>query len=122
MKKPVFFNVFRIQMPVGAVTSITHRVTGVLLAVGIPLGIYLFSTSLDGPEGYARVGAFFDAFAVRCAAVVFAWALAHHLLAGLRHMLGDVDIGSRLAPARRSAWAVNLLAVLIAALAAAVWL
>lgn len=122
MKKTMFFNVFQIQMPVGAVTSITHRVTGILLAAGIPIGIYLFSASLEGPDGYARVGAFFDAFGARCLAVLFAWALAHHLLAGLRHMLSDIDIGSRLAAARRSAWAVNVLVVLIALLAAAVWL
>ena len=46
--------------------------------------------------------------------------LAHHLLAGVRHLLSDVDIGSRLAPARRSAWVVNLAAVAIALLAAGV--
>lgn len=36
MQRPVFFNLTQIQLPVGAVTSITHRITGILLAVGIP--------------------------------------------------------------------------------------
>ena len=31
-RRPVFFNLVQIQMPVGALTSITHRVTGILLA------------------------------------------------------------------------------------------
>ena len=30
-RRPVFFNLMQIQMPVGALTSITHRVTGIFL-------------------------------------------------------------------------------------------
>jgi succinate dehydrogenase / fumarate reductase cytochrome b subunit len=37
-------------MPVSALTSIMHRVTGVLLALGIPFGVYLLDRSLQGPE------------------------------------------------------------------------
>lgn len=38
MQRPVFFNLtqIQIQMPVGAVTSICHRTTGILMAGGIP--------------------------------------------------------------------------------------
>jgi hypothetical protein len=32
--RPVFFNPLQIQMPVGALTSITHRVTGIVLVLG----------------------------------------------------------------------------------------
>jgi hypothetical protein len=32
-RRPVFFDLLRIQMPVGALTSISHRLTGVLLAL-----------------------------------------------------------------------------------------
>lgn len=32
-QRPGFFNLAQIQMPVGALTSITHRITGVLLAL-----------------------------------------------------------------------------------------
>ncbi len=49
MRRPVFLNLTQIQMPVGAVTSITHRITGILLAIGIPFGIYLLDLSLQGP-------------------------------------------------------------------------
>ena len=34
--RPVFFNLTQIQMPVGAITSIADRVTGVVLALGLP--------------------------------------------------------------------------------------
>ena len=116
--RPVFFNPLRIQLPVGALTSITHRVTGLILVLGIPLGAYLLELSLRGPEGYARVAALLGAMPSKVAAVVFAWALAHHLLAGVRHLLSDIDVGSRLSPSRRSAWFVNVSGLAIAALAA----
>lgn len=117
--RPVFFNLLQIQLPVGALTSITHRVSGVLLAIGLPLGVYLLDLSLQGPQGYARVGALFGQPLLKACAVALAWALSHHALAGIRHLLSDVDIGSDLHNARRSAWLVNLGGIAIALLAAA---
>ena len=116
--RPVFFNPLRIQLPVGALTSIMHRVTGLVLALGLPLGVYLLDLSLRGPEGYARAASLLSALPSRIAAVVLAWALAHHLLAGIRHLLSDIDLGSQLSAARRSAWIVNVSGLAIAVLAA----
>jgi succinate dehydrogenase / fumarate reductase cytochrome b subunit len=120
LKRPVFFNLRQIQMPVGALTSITHRVTGLLLALGIPFGVYILDLSLQGPQGYAQVVAWFDTFAFKVATIALAWTLAHHLLAGVRHLLSDVDIGSQLPDARRSAWIVNLGGAALALFAAGV--
>jgi len=50
----------------------------------------------------------FDQTAFKFVALVFIWALAHHLFAGIGHLSSDVDIGSRLPAARRSAWITNL--------------
>lgn len=118
-RKPVFFNLLQIQMPVGALTSITHRVTGILLALGIPFAIYLLELSVENPQEYARVGDMFDQWFVKIAAIVLICSLAHHLLAGVRHLLSDIDVGSQLSAARRSAWIVNLCGLGVAALAAA---
>ena len=117
-QRPVFFNLMQIQMPVGALTSIVHRVTGIFLAIGVPVGIYLLDLSLRDQESYAQVTSLFDNFIFRAAAIFFVWALSHHLLAGIRHLLGDIDIGSQLPAARRSAWAVNLGGLAVALLAA----
>ena len=116
-RRPVFFNLMQIQMPVGALTSITHRVTGIFLAISVPFGIYLLDLSLQDPQSYAQVISLFDKWTFRAAAIVFVWALAHHLLAGIRHLLSDIDIGSQLPAARRSAWVVNLGGIAVALLA-----
>ncbi|MEO8628095.1 MAG: succinate dehydrogenase, cytochrome b556 subunit [Betaproteobacteria bacterium] len=117
-QRPVFFNLAQIQMPVGALTSITHRITGILLAVGIPFAVYLLDLSLQGPQPYTRVIDLFDQWHFKVVASVFIWALAHHLLAGVRHLLNDIDIGSLLPAGRRSAWIVNVAGLVVALLAA----
>lgn len=120
--RPVFLNLLQIQMPVGALTSITHRVTGLILAAGVPISLYLLDRSLQDARSYAQVASLLDQGAMRGAAILFAWALAHHALAGVRHLLSDVDIGSRLPAARRSAWVVNFGGLAVALAAAGAWL
>jgi len=113
-QRPVFFNLAEIQLPVGALTSITHRIAGVLLALGIPFCIYLLDLSLQGSSGYSRVMALLDYLPVKGAVIVLTWALAHHVLAGIRHLLSDIDIGSQLLASRRSAWIANIGGVAVA--------
>jgi succinate dehydrogenase / fumarate reductase cytochrome b subunit len=117
-QRPVFFNVAKIQLPVGALTSITHRITGVLLALGIPFCIYLLDRSLQGPSGYSQVMGLLEHLPVKGAVIVWTWALAHHVLAGIRHLLSDIDIGSQLPASRRSAWIANIGGLAVALLVA----
>lgn len=117
-----FLNLFRLRYPVGAVCSFGHRVSGILLALSLPGVIYLLRQSLEGPSGYAAAARLMSSIPAKTAAVLFIWALAHHVLAGVRHLLKDADLGSSLAAGRRSAWSVNLLAALLAILAlGALW-
>ena len=118
MPRPVFLNLTQIQMPVGALTSIAHRVSGILLALGLPFCVYVLHLSLQSPQSYAQLTVLLDGGAFKSALIVLAWALAHHLLAGVRHLLSDIDVGSLLPSARRSAWTVNVVGV-VAALSAA---
>jgi succinate dehydrogenase / fumarate reductase cytochrome b subunit len=112
-RRPRFFNLLQLQMPVGSVTSIAHRISGIVLALCVPFYIYVLQLSLQGPRTYALVASMFGRWHVKGLAVVTIWALAHHVLAGLRHLLSDADIGSQLPAARRSAWAVNCAALAI---------
>lgn len=114
--RPAFFNLYLIRQPVTAVVSIGHRVSGVVLALVVPILVYLLQLSLSGPQGYARVGAFFDRVWIRGLTVFLIWAFAHHLLAGVRHLLFDLHVGTvdrvsgppgaSLGTSRASAWIV----------------
>lgn len=110
---PVFLNLFRIRFPAGAITSIAHRLSGVLLFLSFPFLVTLLELSLQGPEGYARAIALLQPGWVRLGSAVIAWSLFHHLLSGLRFLLIDVEVGVTLPQARNSAWLVNILGLLL---------
>ena len=118
--RPVFFNLTQIQMPVGAITLIAHRVTGVVLALGLPFVLYVLHLSLDSAQSYERLTRIAGTGLFKVALVAFIWALSHHLLAGVRHLLMDIGIGSHLVEARRSAWGVNIGGAVMALVAAGV--
>lgn len=119
-RRPVFLNLAKIKLPVGATTSIFHRVSGVLLAVGVPMVLFVLGRSIDGEAGFVQMAALLRQPWAKLLLVALIWALAHHMLAGVRHMLTDINIGSTLGAARRSAWGVNLAALVIAVLAVGV--
>ncbi len=121
-KRPVFLNPMQIQMPVGAWTSIGHRVSGILLTAGVPLSVYVLDRSLQSEQAFADMSAMFALIPIKGLAVILLWALSHHLLAGVRHLLTDFNVGSPLRIARRSAWFVNLGGIGMALLAAGILL
>ena len=114
---PVFLNLAQIRFPIGAIASIAHRVAGVLLFIALPVVAVLLDTSLRDEAGFASVRDLISSPLAVVAAGVLVWALVHHVLAGIRHLLMDVGIGGELERARASARLV-----LIAAPALAVFL
>lgn len=120
--RPVYLNLFKIRLPIPGVVSFMHRVSGVLLVLFIPVSIFVLERSLAGATGFAQVQSWFAHPIGILAALAFFWALMHHLLAGLRFLLLDLDIGMEPGPARTTAWAVIVSAVIVAALLALRWL
>lgn len=118
-QRPVFLDLRRIHLPVTALLSIGHRVSGLLLFIFLPVLIYAFDISLRGEEGFVRVREWLNSLPVRLLILLGLWALAHHLLAGVRFLFLDLGLGERRPVARASARAVlglEALAVLMAAM------
>lgn len=117
---PKFLNLAQIRFPVGAIASILHRVSGIVLVVALPVLVSALGESLQSPRGFDAV---LDA-ALRSwltpLLFVGVWALVHHVFAGIRHLLMDVGVGVRLPQARASAFVsigAGIVAVLLALLA-----
>lgn len=93
-KRPVNLDLTTIHFPLPALTSIAHRITGVILFIGLIFAFWAFDKSLSSPAGFAAVS---DALANNVLAKLIAWgllsALAFHLVAGIKHLLMDADIG-----------------------------
>ncbi|HEY8554845.1 MAG TPA: succinate dehydrogenase, cytochrome b556 subunit [Burkholderiales bacterium] len=111
-KRPVFLNLLQIRQPIGAVVSITHRITGAVLALVTPFALWALHASLQGPERFAQVQRFFGSGIGRILGLLVLWLLVQHLYSGIRHLLMDVGVGHDLATARRSAWLTFIASVL----------
>ncbi len=116
--RPVFLNLARIRFPVGAIASIGHRISGVLLVIGLPFAVLALERSLRDEASFSWWLEAIRSPLGRAAVVLIAWAGAHHLLAGIRHLLSDVGIGASLYASRRSAYAVLVAGALLGAAAA----
>ncbi|WRL48931.1 succinate dehydrogenase, cytochrome b556 subunit [Aromatoleum evansii] len=117
-----FLNLSQIRFPIGAIASIGHRISGVLLLVSLPLLALALDRSLRSEPEFAAVRDLISEPWRVLLLVILVWAAAHHVLAGVRHLLMDIGVGSRLAQARTSAWAAILAAGIVALAAALRWL
>ena len=107
-QRPVHLNLVRIRLPIGGIMSIIHRFTGVFMFLAVPFLIYLLDRSLISEQGYQDAIATLHSPIGILLLFGLMWSLSHHLLAGIRYLLIDVDIGVEKEPARRSALAVTV--------------
>lgn len=107
-KRPVYLNLVQIRLPVGGVVSILHRVTGVLLVLALPFSLLLLERSLASADDYQRMASLAASLPGRLLVLIAVVAVAHHLFAGVRHLLLDLDIGIARTGSRLGAWLVLL--------------
>jgi succinate dehydrogenase / fumarate reductase cytochrome b subunit len=105
-KRPVHLNLVKIKLPIGGIMSIMHRASGVFMFLALPYLIYLMDRSLSGPDGYAAAAAALHSLPGVVFVYLLLWSITHHLLAGVRYLLIDVDLGVERDRARQSALAV----------------
>ena len=113
---PRFLNLLQIKLPPGGIASIGHRISGILMFLSIPLIAWLFAQSLENEAAYLDVVGMLKSPPLQLVSVVLIWSLSHHLLAGIRHLLLDVDIGVDKSKARAGAWVVNIGALMLTAI------
>ena len=117
-KRPVYLNLLTMRFPVTAIASICHRASGVVNFLMIPFLICLLSCTLAGPAEFASVLAVAHHPVVSGLIWVVLVAMTYHILAGIRHLVADFDVGESLVAARASAWFVFALTAILALLEA----
>jgi succinate dehydrogenase / fumarate reductase, cytochrome b subunit len=100
-----------------SVLSITHRITGVALAVGTLLLVAWIAATAKGPGTFAMVSGFLRSPVGLV--LLFGWSLAlfYHLANGIRHLFWDAGYGFELDTAYRSGWIVVGATIVLTALA-----
>ncbi|MDX1525340.1 MULTISPECIES: succinate dehydrogenase, cytochrome b556 subunit [Pseudidiomarina] len=120
-QRPVNLELSTIRFPAAAISSILHRVSGVIMLGGVGFLVWALATSLQSAEGFALVQDLLTGFVAKFIAWGILTALGYHLLAGVRHMVMDLGHWEELDSGRISAQAVFVLAILVSVLVG-VWL
>ncbi|MBZ9560000.1 MULTISPECIES: succinate dehydrogenase, cytochrome b556 subunit [Modicisalibacter] len=120
-KRPVNLDLSTINFPLPALTSIAHRITGIILFIGLIFGFWALDASLSSPEGFEAVR---DVLAHNFLAKLVAWgllsALAFHFVAGIKHLLMDAGYGVDLEGGYKKAQ-ITVVASAVLVVLAGVW-
>ncbi len=120
--RPKHLNLLQIRLPVPALVSILHRVSGAILFLAIPFLLWLLELSLESQGMFAAFKAVMSHWIVKLVLLGLLWGYLHHLLAGVRHLALDMNVGTELAAARTSSYAVLALgAAITLAVAVLLW-
>lgn len=106
--------VYRPQLT--SLTSITHRLTGVLLSFGMVVVVFWLLALAAGPESFNTFTAWLASPVGLAAMLVWTLALFYHLLNGIRHLLWDAGWLLDLRGAYASGWTVIVLSLVLTAL------
>ena len=120
--RPKHLDLAKIRMPVSAIVSILHRISGAGLFLMLPFMLYLLQASLGSPDSYVRYRAAIATPLTKLILIGLLWAFLHHLFAGIRFLALDLHYGVELQASRMSSRLVLALSLLLtAALGVLVW-
>ena len=122
--RPEFRNIHvsqivRYRMPVPALVSIMHRISGAALFLALPFLLWMFDLSLISEDTFDRLSMNASGWLVKLVLLFLIWSFLHHLAAGIRYLVLDMLVGLERQQARKNAlavYAVSLPLTMVAAL------
>ena len=92
-KRPVNLDITTIKLPLPAYTSILHRISGIVLFVGLGFLLYGLDLSLASEESFDSLKGMLSSPLAKFIVWGILSALIYHFVAGVKHLLMDVDVG-----------------------------
>jgi len=105
------------SLPLPGITSLLHRISGVLLFAGVAVLLYMLQSSLVSQEGFDGVKECLQAPIAKLVVWVIVSGLLYHFVAGIKHLLMDAGIGESLEGAKAGATITLVLSAVSIALA-----
>jgi succinate dehydrogenase / fumarate reductase cytochrome b subunit len=115
-KRPLWYNLNLLNLPLPGVVSILHRISGALLFLFVAWLLYLLDSSLASPEGFDDVKRALSGPLTKLVLLGLLWAFMHHLCAGIRYLFLDVHKGVDLPTARMTSGIVLAASVALTAI------
>ena len=119
--RPVNLDISTINLPITAIVSITHRVSGVILLGGIVILMWMLDASLRSEESFAALQDMLDKPVFKLIVWAIVASVLYHLVMGVRHLLMDLGIGESLEGGRLGAKLALIVSFLLI-VAAAGWI
>lgn len=116
--KPVYINLFRIQLPLSALLSISHRVSGILIFfLVLPASAYILNLLLASQDSFSSfVDVFNSSVFLRTFVLFNILIFEYHVIAGIRHMLMDFKLVSETLSASNTSAITALIVFFVIAL------
>ena len=121
VNRPKNLNLLTIRLPVPALVSIMHRVSGAFLFMLLPLLLWVLHLSMSSAESYQTAQSVLSHPIAKLICLAVTWAYLHHACAGIRHLALDAHYGLRLNYARATSRAVLIVSGLLT-LRMGIWL
>ncbi|KKO10493.1 hypothetical protein LCGC14_0019720 [marine sediment metagenome] len=110
-----------LHFPLPAITSILHRISGVIIFVGIAILLFLLAESLRSEQDFGNVQQWLTSPLVKFVVWGVVAGLLYHLIAGIKHLIMDTGVGETLQGGINGARLVVIVSA-IAIIAAGVWI
>ena len=91
--RPLSPHLFIYRWPVTMVMSILHRLTGGALYVGTVLLAWWLTAAATGEHAFAIANGFLGSWLGLLILFGYSWAIFHHMLGGIRHLVWDFGVG-----------------------------
>ena len=103
--RPVYIDLRKINLPVSALISITHRISGMyVFFITLPLMLALIFFSTESENSFNDLSLFLKDYKFILGLIVLSFCILwYHILSGVRHLIMDAHIGESLLASKYSA-------------------
>lgn len=119
--RPINLDLTTMKFPVMAISSILHRISGVVLFFSLPVWIWLLAQSLQSASAFDELQNCLQSLRGKVFLFVALSALAYHIVAGIKHLIMDMGFGETLTGGRILS-TLTLLIAFIKIAAIGVWI
>lgn len=89
MNRPTSPHLQAYKLPLTGIISISHRITGVLLSIGLVVIVLMLSSVANGDSAYLVMQSIMNHWLMKILYVGFVFSLFFHLCHGIRHLVWD---------------------------------
>ena len=103
--RPVYIDLRKINLPVSALISITHRLSGMyVFFITLPLMLALIYFSTESENSFNDLSLFLKDYKFILGLIILSFCILwYHILSGIRHLIMDAHIGESLLASKYSA-------------------